>query len=120
MFASTTRLLGRENDLQGAKTNGFLFCPRSDTDIRRLDSSVYSGTGAVVAKHGGKYLARTASHESLEGDREAPALRVIIEWPSKDAAHAFMKDPDYAAHLAARSNGSVSHHTLVEATDDLA
>jgi len=77
-------------------------------------------TGAVVAKHGGKYLARTASHESLEGDREAPALRVIIEWPSKDAAHAFMKDPDYAAHLAARSNGSVSHHTLVEATDDLA
>lgn len=77
-------------------------------------------TGAVVAKHGGKYIARTTSHETLEGDGQSPALRVIIEWPSKEAAHAFMADPDYKEHLDARTNGSVSHHVLIEAKDDLA
>jgi uncharacterized protein (DUF1330 family) len=77
-------------------------------------------TGALVAKHGGTYIARTASHESLEGDRAAPALRIIIQWPTMDAAKAFMADPGYAEHLAARTAGSTSHHALIEAKDDLA
>jgi len=76
--------------------------------------------GALVAKHGGKYLARTASHERLEGDGEDPALRIILEWPSKEAAKAFMNDPDYAPHLKARTAGSKSHHIIIEAKDDLA
>ena len=77
-------------------------------------------TNAAVAKHGGKYLARTGSHERLEGKGEDPALRVIIEWPSKQAAQAFMADPDYVPHFKARSEGSISHHFLIEGTDDLA
>ncbi|MGY9056931.1 MAG: DUF1330 domain-containing protein [Alphaproteobacteria bacterium] len=76
--------------------------------------------GELVAKHGGKYLARTASHERLEGEGGDAALRVIIEWPSKEAAHAFMNDPDYAPHLKARTEGSNSHHVLIEGKDDLA
>lgn len=79
-----------------------------------------AAVGDLVARHGGTYLARTASHARLEGDAEIPALRVIIEWPSKDAALAFMNDPAYAPHLEARTAGSVSHHFLVEGTDDLA
>ena len=75
---------------------------------------------ALVAKHGGKYLARTASHERLEGEGENAALQVIIEWPSKEAAQAFMGDPDYAPHFKARTAGSNSHHFLVEGKDDLA
>ena len=75
---------------------------------------------ALVAQHGGKYLARTASHESLEGEGEGAALRVIIEWPSKDAATAFMNDPAYVPLLKARTAGSTSHHFLIEGTDDLA
>lgn len=55
----------------------------------------------LVAKHGGTYLARTANHEQLEGDAQTAALRIVIEWPSAAA-------------------GSVSHHFLIEATDDLA
>ena len=31
-------------------------------------------TSALIAKHGGKYLARTASHETLEGDGQLAAL----------------------------------------------
>ena len=38
---------------------------------------------ALVAQHGGKYLARTASHERLEGEGEDAALRIIIEWPRR-------------------------------------
>ena len=75
---------------------------------------------ALVAQHGGKYLARTASHERLEGTGESAALRIIIEWPSKEAAVAFMQDPAYAPHLEARTNGSHSHHFLIEGKDDLA
>lgn len=74
---------------------------------------------ALVAQHGGRYLARTASHERLEGAGEAVGLRVIIEWPSKEAAKAFMSDPGYAPQLEARTNGSVSHHFLIEGKDDL-
>lgn len=48
---------------------------------------------ALVAKHGEKYLARTSSHELLEGEGEDSALRIIIEWTSKEAAKASMSDP---------------------------
>ena len=75
---------------------------------------------ALVTQHGGKYIARTSSHERLEGEGENAALRIIIEWPSKEAATAFMNDPAYLPHLKARTAGSVSHHFLIEAQDDLA
>ncbi len=73
-----------------------------------------------VAAHGGRYIARTANHEQVEGDAQSAALRIIIEWPSKEAALAFMQDEAYAPHLAARTNGSVSNHYLIEGKDDLA
>lgn len=73
----------------------------------------------LVAKHGGKYLARTASHEQVEGDTNNAALRILIEWPTKEAAQAFMNDPDYTPHFNARTAGSNSVHYLIEGTDDL-
>ncbi|WP_147113233.1 DUF1330 domain-containing protein [Tateyamaria sp. syn59] len=73
----------------------------------------------LVAKHGGKYLARTASHEQVEGHDQPAALRIILEWPSKDAAMNFMNDPDYKPHLDARTAGSESFHFVIEGTDDL-
>ena len=75
---------------------------------------------ALVEGHGGKYLARTLSHERLEGDGGGVGLRVIIEWPTKMAAVAFMEDPAYASHLKARTEGSMIEHFLIEGRDDLA
>eukprot|EP00112_Aurelia_sp_Birch-Aquarium-sp1_P009350 Seg20596.2 transcript_id=Seg20596.2/GoldUCD/mRNA.D3Y31 product="hypothetical protein" protein_id=Seg20596.2/GoldUCD/D3Y31 len=75
---------------------------------------------ALVKKHGGQYIARTTSHERVEGEGEEVALRIILEWPSKEAAKAFMADPEYAPYLKDRTEGSVSHHVLIEAKDDLA
>ncbi|WP_298986493.1 DUF1330 domain-containing protein [uncultured Roseibium sp.] len=74
----------------------------------------------LVAKHGGKYLARTANHEQLEGKTQSSALRIVIEWPSRDAAVNFMNDPEYVPHLKARTAGSESFHFLIQGKDDLA
>lgn len=79
-----------------------------------------AAVGALVTKHGGKYLARTTNHERLEGEGEDVGLRVIIEWPSMEAGRAFMSDPEYVPHLNARTAGSVSHHFLIKGNDDLA
>ena len=74
----------------------------------------------VIARHGGKYLARTANHEQLEGPERGAALRILIEWPSEDAARNFMSDPEYVPHLESRHAGSNSFHWLIEGKDDLA
>ncbi len=74
---------------------------------------------ALVSKHGGKYLARTASHERLEGKGVDAALRIILEWPDAGAAKAFMADAEYEPHLQARTLGSDSEHFLIEGKDDL-
>ena len=74
----------------------------------------------LAAKYGGIYLARTANHEQIEGHGEQVGIRVIIEWPSKEAANNFMNDPEYIPHLKARTAGSVSNHYLIEAIDEFA
>ncbi|MEM7564529.1 MAG: DUF1330 domain-containing protein [Pseudomonadota bacterium] len=75
---------------------------------------------ALVAQYGGEYLARTANHERLEGNSEDSALRIVIQWPSREAAINFMNDAEYQPHLKARTAGSISHHFLIEGKDDLA
>lgn len=74
----------------------------------------------IITKHGGKYIARTTDHEQVEGDPQPAALRIILEWPSKAAALAFVNDPDYAPHLKARTEGSHSSHFIINGKDDLA
>lgn len=74
----------------------------------------------LVAQHGGKYLARTASHEQVEGEKKEATLRIVIEWPNKQAALNFISDPEYVPHLKARTEGSISNHYLIEGKDDLA
>ena len=76
--------------------------------------------GPLVAKHGGKYLARTTSHARLEGTDPSPGLIVLIEWPSKESAEAFYRDPAYQPHLQARLAGAACDFFLVEGKDDFA
>ena len=75
----------------------------------------------LVTKHGGKYIARTPNHERVEGkESDLVGLRIILEWPSKQAALDFMNDPEYTPHLKARTAGSVSNHYLIEGKDQFA
>ena len=57
---------------------------------------------ALVARHGGRYLALTDEIDQLQGDGEVPRAISIVEWPSRDAAEAFFADPDYLPYLEAR------------------
>lgn len=73
----------------------------------------------LVNKYGGKYLARTVNHEQLEGSRDNTAIRIILEWPSREAAINFMNDPEYKPYLELRNKESKSFHYLIEGKDDL-
>jgi uncharacterized protein (DUF1330 family) len=79
-----------------------------------------TAVGPLVEKHGGVYLARTAAHERIEGEGPNPALQVIIQWPSKQAADDFHADPAYQPHLESRLAGSESHFFSVVGKDDFA
>lgn len=72
----------------------------------------------LVAKYGGKYIARTLNHEQIEGSSNKVDLRIIIEWPSKQATIDFMNDSEYIPHLKARTKGSISNHYLIEGIDE--
>ena len=94
----------------------FMVTPQTDAWIPDYLGVV----GPTVTKHGGKYLARTASHERLEGAEVSPGLIAILEWPSKEAAIAFYSDPVYQPHLQARLAGAANDAFLIEGKDDFA
>ena len=60
-----------------------------------------SKVGPLIEKHGGKLIHRISKFEAAEGDW-APSRLVIIEFPSKTHARAFLDDPDYEPVKAIR------------------
>ena len=71
----------------------------------------------IIARHGGKYLARSGNIETLEGESPDSTLIAIIEFPDRAAVQAFASDPDYAPFLSARRQGSVSRFRVIDDTD---
>jgi len=71
----------------------------------------------LAARHGGKYLSRSGNIETLEGPESTLTLIAIIEFPSKEAMHAFIDDPEYAPFAAARQAGSDSRFLAIDDTD---
>lgn len=71
----------------------------------------------MIERHGGRYLARTHRVETLEGDRPAPPLVVMVEWPSREAAMAFYDSEEYRPFLEARKAGAVNEFILVLGED---
>jgi uncharacterized protein (DUF1330 family) len=66
---------------------------------------------AFVEKHGGHYRIRGGAPRCQEGDWEPPRL-VIIEFPSRDHAMAFLNDPGYQP-VAAIRHASASTNLVV-------
>ena len=66
-----------------------------------------------VAKHGGGYLVRGGEHRTLEGDW-SPNRLVIIEFPSREAALAFHRDPGYQPVKAIRTRTTESKLIVVD------
>lgn len=68
---------------------------------------------AFIEKHGGRYIVRGAPPSVMEGDW-APELMVILEFPSRENATAFLADPEAQALFAVRHRTTQSKLVLVE------
>ena len=71
----------------------------------------------MVERYGGRYLARTSHAEKLEGERAAPQVLLIIEWPSREAAMAFYESEEYRPYRESRIAGSINEFILVPGED---
>jgi uncharacterized protein (DUF1330 family) len=74
-----------------------------------------AAAAALVEAAGGRYVVRGGKVESREG--APPAGRVVIlEYPSFDAARAFLESPEYGAIIHLRTDNTVSRLMIVEGT----
>lgn len=71
----------------------------------------------LVEARGGRYLARTSNIETLEGERTAPQIYLILEWPSRDAALAFYESEEYKPYREKRMAGARNELVLVAGED---
>jgi uncharacterized protein (DUF1330 family) len=71
---------------------------------------------AVVAAHGGRFIARGGPHEVLEGEWN-PLRFVIIEFPDMSAARAWHSSDAYAPLIELRQSASKTDMAVVEGVD---
>lgn len=90
-----------------------------------LDFSVHDVAGflpyveaipAFIEKHGGRYIVRGAAPTVIEGDW-TPERVVILEFPSREKAKAFLDDPDAQALFERRHRTTRSKLILAEGCD---
>lgn len=95
-----------------AAAKGYVF-----VEIAVTNPEAYEGYKAAVAPMvagaGGRYLVRGGKSEAREG--APPAGRVVIlEYPSFEAAKAFLESPEYQAIIHLRTDNTVSRLMIVE------
>jgi uncharacterized protein (DUF1330 family) len=71
----------------------------------------------MVERHGGRYLARTAKAERIEGTRPLPQVFLIVEWPSREAVDAFYESEEYRPYRERRIAGARNEFFLVPGED---
>lgn len=69
---------------------------------------------ALTAKHGGKFVAKSAPL-ALEGAPPLPQTMVVIEFPSAEHAQSWYADPEHARLKALRQGGADFSMVLVGA-----
>jgi uncharacterized protein (DUF1330 family) len=72
-----------------------------------------SAIPAFIERHGGKYIVQGVEPTVMEGDW-APDRMVILEFPSRQHAKAFLSDPDAQALFAVRHATTDSKLVLVD------
>jgi uncharacterized protein (DUF1330 family) len=68
---------------------------------------------AHISKHAGKYIVQGAPPTPVEGDW-TPERMVIIEFPSRQNAEAFLSDPDIQDLFKVRQKTTTSRLVLVD------
>jgi uncharacterized protein (DUF1330 family) len=86
-------------------------------EIEVTNPEGYKGYSAVVGesirKYGGRFLVRGGAVHTLEGEWPA-RRRVILEFPSVDAAKTWWDSPEYAKPMAMRRANSTGRLLLLE------
>jgi uncharacterized protein (DUF1330 family) len=88
----------------------------SEVEIR--DESVaeeYRNLAAAsIAEHGGRYLVRGATPDSLEGEWPSGKRLVVVEFPDADAVRRWYSSPSYAKALVFRDRALTRRLILAE------
>ncbi len=71
------------------------------------------GVPALIARHGGEYLARGGEVEVCDGDWK-PSRLVLLRFPDRAAIRAFLDDPDYRPLAAIRHASATSSLVAVD------
>ena len=71
---------------------------------------------ATIAKYGGRFLIRGGAAETLEGEWPQ-RRRVLLEFPSMDAARKWWHSPEYEKPKAMRQAASKGRLLLIEGAD---
>ncbi|MBI1251866.1 MAG: DUF1330 domain-containing protein [Alphaproteobacteria bacterium] len=93
-------------------TTAFLVLDLRVNDLRDFLPYV-DAIPAFIAKHGGRYASKGADPVVMEGDW-SPQRLVILEFPSRSHAEAFLADPDAQDLFARRHRSTTSRLVLVE------
>lgn len=71
---------------------------------------------AFIEKHGGRYVVRGAKPTVVEGDW-TPERLVVLEFPAREAAEAFLGDPECQPLFDRRHATTTSRLVLVDGCD---
>lgn len=68
---------------------------------------------AFIAKHSGRYLVQGTEPTTIEGDWK-PERMVILEFPEREKAEAFLSDPEIQSLFKIRHDTTTSKLVLVD------
>ncbi len=92
--------------------SAYIIADISVHDLEQYKEYVALAPG-FVEKHQGKYMVRGGETDVVEGNWR-PQRLVVVEFPSKEHAHAFLQDPDYQSIAALRHAATTSNLLVVE------
>ena len=92
--------------------NAYLILDLTINDFSKF-SEYIENIPVFIKKHSGRYVVQGVEPEIMEGDWQ-PERVVVIEFPSKEKAKSFLKDPEAQELFALRHNTTTSKLILVE------
>lgn len=69
---------------------------------------------AFITKHGGEYRVRGGAATTVEGSWQ-PQRLIVLEFPSREKAMAFLEDPGYQPVAAIRHGAATTNMIIAEA-----
>src|SRR5437762_6461387 len=100
---------------QQAKTPAFVIVERSSTTGPESIQEQYGKVSRdIVAKFGGRYLARSQNNALLEGESVAPCCIAILQFPSTQAAKDWFASPENQEAAKIRRSGATFRIVSVE------